>query len=408
MSGTDLRELLNNRAANAAKPPADLIERVEAGHRRRRRGQATVAAFLSVLVLAAGAWVVLRPDAERHPQLPATTPTPATPRPFHVPGSLANPPALNVAWPATTMVDQPLPNRYGRPLGRIDQDHLLLGNAMTFSSYDVTTRTARTLVSGTGAGQQTGVQFTAAIAPHWIVWQADDQHSATAFSVYRAPISGGPRQLVGVVHASVDNQGYYATDDFVYWSPIRHGGVTRFSLTDGTIRALPGFEGIWSDGTGWGRDVGYSRNPTGTASEVNTPKAAAPVAFRSLVTGERRPVTRSRDLTQMQCVPTFCIGASAGSSKEFVQRLDGRGRVALPATTGHAFVAVLQIGDGGLISYGLTLFDPFTGRVGGAQVPEEPCGRATEYLQRATVIDWWDRSDTSCVSAEHHAYLASE
>jgi hypothetical protein len=406
MSGTDLRELLNNRAAQAAMPPADLIERVEAGHRRRRRGQAAVATFLSVLVLAAGAWVALRPDADRHPQLPTTTPTPATPRPFQVPGSLTNPPALKVAWPETTMVDQPLPN--GRPLGRIDRDHLLLGGTTTFSSYDVTTRTARTLVSGTGAKPQRGVLFTVAVAPHWIVWQADDQHSATAFSVYRAPITGGPRQLVAVVHASVDNQGYYATGDFVYWSPIRHGGVTRLSLTDGTTRVLPGFENIWSDGTGWGRDLGYPRNPTGSANEVKTPKAAAPVSFISLVTGERRAVAQSRDLTQMQCVPTFCIGASAGSSKQFVQRLDGSGRVALPATTGHAFVSVVQVGDGGLIAYGLTLLDPLTGRVGAARTPDGPCGRTTEYVQRATVIDWWDQSDTSCGSAEHHAYLASE
>jgi hypothetical protein len=248
------------------------------------------------------------------------------------------------------------------------------------------------------------VLFRVAIAPHWIVWQADDQHSATAFSVYRAPITGGPRQLVAVVHASVQNQGYYATDDFVYWSPIRRGGVTRLSLTGGTISVLPGFEGIWSDGTGWGRDVGRPRNLIAT-SEVKTPKAAAPISFRSLVTGERRAVTRSPDLTQMQCVPTFCIGASAGSSREFVQRLDGSGRVALPAA-GHPTLAVLQVGDSGLIAYGLTLLDPLTGRVGAAQSPDGPCGRTTEYLQRATVIDWWDRSDTSCVSGAHHAYLA--
>jgi hypothetical protein len=407
MSGTDLRELLKNRAANAATPPADLIERVEAGHRRRRRGQAAVATFLSVLVLAAGAWVALRPGADRHPQLPATPPTPAAPRPFHVPGSMANPPALKITWPGTTMVDQPLPDRIGRPLGRIDQDHLLLGDTTTFSSYDVTTRTTRTLVSGTGAKPHgSGILFTVAIAPHWIIWQADDQQSATAFSVYRAPITGGPRQLVAVVHASVENQGYYATDDFVYWSPIRHGGVTRLSLTDGTIRVLPGFEGIWSDGTGWGRDVGRPRNQTATA-EVKTPKAAAPISFRSLVTGELRAVTRSRDLTGMQCVPTFCIGASAGSSQEFVQRLDGSGRVALPAT-GHRIVAVLQVGDGGLIAYGLTLLDPLTGRVGAAQTPDGPCGRTSDYLQRATVIDWWDRSNTSCVSGAHHAYLAAD
>ena len=60
MTGRELHETMGLLAAEAPDPPADLLDRVVTGSRRRRHRQAAVAAFAAVIVLAGSPTMVRR------------------------------------------------------------------------------------------------------------------------------------------------------------------------------------------------------------------------------------------------------------------------------------------------------------------------------------------------------------
>jgi hypothetical protein len=419
MTDCELSEALDARASEAPAPPPDLLARVETRFRRRRRRQAVGGTFAAVLVLALGGWAgfAALPQRANHPATPV-----AQPPAFRIPASLANPPLITDAWPAAIVVEGPLatsPSGHSRPvLGRIDATHLLVGDQNNFYSYDGDSRTFRTLVTGTGSSipQDTG---RIALSPHWIVWPVNDQRN-DRFSIYRAPVAGGDRQLVAVVRQPPDNGGYYATDEFVYWSRASRAGVTRLSMSDGTVGALPGFEDMETDGTPWAETAPWTvpvaaaadRGPPTTRPQPTTWPQPVALAFRNLVTGERRIGMMLPDTKSIQCMPAFCIGRLHGDRGEFVQRLDGSGRALLGNQATPA--GLLSAGDGGFIILGeRTVLDPMTGKLG--TIPSgkaTTCGRiggSTGTDHGMAVVAWWDSSDRSGKSCPavppHRVYL---
>jgi hypothetical protein len=87
------------------------------------------------------------------------------------------------------------------------------------------------------------------------VWVAGGRYPARGFSVLRAPVTGGERELVGVVPgAGPGGLSLYATDEDVYWTHPDEPGVTRMSMAKGAFGPLPGFDGFRIDGTARARD----------------------------------------------------------------------------------------------------------------------------------------------------------
>jgi hypothetical protein len=401
MSEIDIHEALGDNAVDAATPPLDLLDRVETGYRRRRRGRAVTATFLSIVLLAVGGWLVLRPEAQRE-TLPARPPVT-----FHVPTSVINAPPLTSVWPNTVVVDLPLPNvppaARIRTAGILDHEHQLLVGGNEFYSYDIRAKAMRVLVDNPGISGRTANLDNVAISPHWIVWQADDfKDDPNRFSVYRAPISGGRKQRIAVVNQDETNLGYYATDEYVYWSPVNRSGVHRLSMTDGKLSTLPGFEDSWIDGSPW--------VPIMKADPAGSPLMArfgTLTGLRNVVTGELRSVAEPPGAATMNCVPAFCVSTAKKTNEAFVERLDGTGRVRLPRSMARVVAGspLLNFGDGGLVLLdNFALLDPLTGKLAAVPAPQNTiCSFSPGSMQDAAVFIWLENPQpggTVCSSKE--------
>jgi hypothetical protein len=389
MSEIDIHEALGDNAVDAPAPPQDLLDRVETGYRRRRRGRAITATFLSVALLALGAWVVLRPDAQRE-TLPAKPPVT-----FHVPSSIENAPPFEKVWPKSFVLDDRLPgtspNALLVPVGLLDTGHVLVVGRDKFYSYDAQDKQLRVLVDATGITGQSSPQGQLAISPHWIVWQVNRANDFHHFDIYRAPITGGPKQRVAVVNAINPNEGYYATDEAVYWSPVNGGGVYRLSFADPKPVLVPGTVNMILDGTPW-LSIKVPRpntpNVPGGKSDDLAYRFGRPTAFRNVVTGELRPMVTPPDAAAVACVPTFCVGTTKTTKKKFVQRLDGSGRVELPMTgkISPNFVMPLRSDNGGVILMdNFTVLDPLTGVLAGPPFTGD-CGFSPSSTKGAALL----------------------
>lgn len=340
MTGVDLGRVMSGIADEAAAPPADLLERVAARHRRHRRRQASTAALAALAVVAAGAWGVTGPLAGRTDSAAGTS-WPA----LRVPPSVADAPKLEKVWRTAMAYHEPPARTPGgdpvRMVGRIDQLRLLAAGLGTFYALDTMSMVFRPIVTGTGL-DGTAHADRVAVTGKSIVWLGDGP-GAGAYSVYRSPVVGASRDLIAVVRPRGTPRGVFATDDSVWWST--GSGVTRVSLADGTVSTLSEFAGLVTDGTAWARTPGDT-----------------PTVFRSLVTGEQRPVVRGPGVASLRCVPEFCLGDLAGRPHSwFVQRPDGSGRVELRYPDEPVLVGAM--GAGGLLMVGnRVLLDPVGGR----------------------------------------------
>jgi hypothetical protein len=371
MTDVDLHETMDAIAAGAPAPPADLLDRVEAGRRRQRRRRAVVAAA-AVTMLAGAALAGVRLSAE-----PVDVPAgPARYAPFRIPPSVAERPSL---WPGNAIpAPEPPSTRYGKPIRVIDEietSFLLAADEDTF--WNVTPEAGRFLpiVTGTGVDALRHPDWIA-VSPSSIVWLADDRRSNGELSVYRTPHGGGSKGLITVVRQDPGAlQGsLYATDDHVYWSTL--DGVTRLSLTDGMTVMLPGFTGLVIDGTAWAARPG-----------------ANPREFRNVVTGETRTVTPAAEVDpdRLRCIPAFCVApARSGDGTWFVQRPDGSHTAKLPGAV-KTFGAM---GDAGVILLvDHVLLDPVSGRFGLASpgsmdgCPESAAGSRGKFVYRWATVE---------------------
>ncbi|MEV7622566.1 hypothetical protein [Actinoplanes sp. NPDC089786] len=373
MTNTDLHEAMRDIAQRAPVPPADLLERVEAGHRRQRRTQTITAAFAAVLVLAVGGWVVLRPPVER--ALPTTD--------FLLPALPARPPLITETWPGATVTGNPpdpAPGRAATVVGRIDQGHLLVfgrplpgtDDASTaFWSYAVADRTYRLLVDSLrGRASVTA----ASISSTTIAWVQREKDNAELMT---SPVAGGLfQQLAGDTTGPPGITGVYATADAVYMSDqdfvIRFTGATSSSST-----ILRVYDRMQIDGTVWAHSADRTR-------------------FRNLVTGEERQVIRPAGADKLDCVAAYCLGHDPAGW--FLQRPDGSARTTLPYPG-----APRLVGDLLLLRPG-TLLDPLRGKLGVAS--RDPlCGETPTRLAGELHYGWREKTGAGCNGAAHHAYL---
>ena len=348
MTDLDVHEGMTAVAAEAPTPPADLLDRVEAGRRRHRRNRAVTAAFAAVLVLATGSWAVLRPAPDRQ----APPPPPASG--FIVPPPAQEPQLISVTWPGALVGPAEPPNTPSGAgfvvIDRLDDQRLLVSEDLRkLYAYDLEARTFQVLVADTGSWVR-NAQPLVGRTPHWIVWVAGSPEPDTDFYVFRAPVTGEHRERVAVVpNEGPGGLNLYATDEYVYWRHPDDTGVTRMSMADGTFGPLPGFDGYQIDGTVWAR---------------------GPAGFRNLVTGEERRISRSADSGSAKCVPAFCLVRTADGW--FVQRLDGRDRTALPWT------GTFDLAGDLVLLPDNSLLDPLTGKRGIAG-PDHDDGCPREY-----------------------------
>lgn len=196
---TDMHKVLEDRAAAAAVPPADLADRIERGYRRRRRGRVATAAFAAVLVLAGGVWLTLHP-AEKRTDLPAR---PVTYGPFQVPDSMASVRPADEVWPGMVREDDyrtptdESPNAWGV----LDRDHLLMFDRpqSRFFARDLRTGAQRD-VAGAADFASSARPGLAALSPQWIIWRVGYRNDPTRTSIFRSPRAGGAPHLVADLH----------------------------------------------------------------------------------------------------------------------------------------------------------------------------------------------------------------
>jgi hypothetical protein len=346
MNDVRLHEAMDAIAAGAPAPPADLLDRVEAG-RRRQRGTRTAVAGVAAVIQGGAAWAALGPSTYRA-DLPAGRTEYA---PFHLPASVEAPPLFWNTWVSAMLGDQePSATPDGKPVrvvDRIDDGFFLMGSADTFYTWTPLDRVLRPMMSSTGVDATAHPDWIV-VTPRWIVWLADDRGSPGEFSIWRTPHGGGSRYLVAVVHQDTSGvHGLYATDDHVYWSTRGDRAVHRLSQAHVTMALMPGFDGMTTDGTPWARGPGSS-------------------VFRNLVTGEVRTVAPAEgvDAAAMQCIPAFCLAPSASDGRRwFLQRPDGSHRTELPYPGRPAIAGAM--GESGLLLVdGRVLLDPDSGRLG--------------------------------------------
>ncbi|MEV6489883.1 hypothetical protein AB0M20_14840 [Actinoplanes sp. NPDC051633] len=384
MTNTDLHEAMLTLAEGAPGPPPDLLDRVVAGHRRRRRTHAVVAAFAAVILVGAGVWV-WRPSTER--ALPADV--------FNLPPIPADPPSIPEAWPRAVISDglEATPdNVVPESLGLIDRTHVLVasrapgGKSWSMWNYSIADRTYRAVLRAIPA------EVTAdrvAITTSFIVRLAVD---GGRIQVWTSAHDGrSERRIATVGFTGGEVGGLYANDQTAYFSA--GGRVMRIPLNGSEADALRTVDALRTDGSPW------AANPDHTF-------------FRHLVTGQEIRAVKPNGTDEIQCLPAFCISAVKG--KWFVQRPDGTGRTALPYDGRPNMVGALTAPPGSTAQNSGLMFvspsivmDPVTGALG--TLLENPdCGHGASYgsLGSGVQISWQVVAGL-CTGSSHIAYIGA-
>ncbi|MET7422330.1 hypothetical protein [Dactylosporangium sp. NPDC005555] len=280
MMEEQLRMTLERASTDGPPPPVDLLERVESGHRRRRRNrQAGWSAVAGVAALAVAGAAVLLPRPTTDPVV-STTPTPTPSPSVHEPAA-KDAPRADVVWPQAVIE---IPAKFGaganEPITMLDEHRMLLAvrvsadKVVSLAVYDARNRTEKVL---TDLPDPPGVRgywpgaFTA--GDGMIVWTAyaygKDGSQTTEYWTMRDDGTGKRRSLQASVGERV-----IVVDGTLYGSDVNRGGIKRMPVTGGTPQKVAGSEGF--EITSWPWAV--SAAPMGTDD---------PVAW-NLVTGERR------------------------------------------------------------------------------------------------------------------------
>ncbi len=264
----DLEMYLTAELATAARyaprPAGDLLARVEEEHRKRHRhGVVWFAAAASVVLLTAGAPLVIDAAGES----PAATPSPAlasTEAPATRADKTYQP--IEKVWPgAVHVVPAILPN--GRPftpavflddrtvLVRTEKD----GNADKMDglwAYDVKAKTARLLVQVKPPPKTViTAPFVLADRDRLYWWTVRKQERKRIVDIWTAPRAGGAQSRLttfeGVPgHGGIDLE---IVGDKAVWTLWGKGGVFEMPLSGGTPRLLPGTVRVHADRLALGR-----------------------------------------------------------------------------------------------------------------------------------------------------------
>lgn len=392
-----LIEDLRDAASAAELGPADLADIVTRRYLHRRQRRMWIAGSVAGVVVALVVVVTLtvprhtggRPGPIGDTPLPTAEPTapfiPLGPGPWHLPAAGTDVPSLASAWP-NAVVHLPATAPDGgavHALAAIDATHVLVESSPaseasgSFYSYDIPGGTFRLITTIAQNGTRAYVNRLA-VSPHWVVWDVD-QPATPGYQVFKAPLSGGPGQLVATLPEPITYTGsWFATDSDLYWSGT-HPGVLRLPLSGGTPTPVPGFADMYviNDTSPWavsmpGVDI-TQRGGIGGGVQTGVTRR-----LKNLVTGAQIDVSVPHGTTGLQCSAAFCVGTTGSgvsSATEFIQRPDGTARQTIhhgpmtfdvrPVGDGGILVVTLESGDESGSSLEWMICDPVEGRAGG-------------------------------------------
>ncbi|MFA1543054.1 hypothetical protein [Actinomadura monticuli] len=311
-----LRGTLSTAAREAPAVPPELLERVEAGHRRMRRRRAT-AAGLAVAAVIAGtgaAGAVVRSGGEAAPVATAGKLKPVTR------ADLGTPVKVRERWPdAVRSLPGRLPNGRGlHPVELLD-DGTLVG--ATWSSLQ---RPDRLWSYDLGAGRASAI--TDIVVPRgskifasditvggdrvvwWLSYRVDGRDTV---EIWGAPLRGGAaRKLAGMRGAEVST--LLIDGATIVWG--MGDGVYRMPLSGGEPAKIPGTDGFGIVSWPW------------IGSPVRDGARSGDITYRSLRnvrTGERRNARLAPFRGTWSCSVTWCA-ANRPDVGTAVQRRDGK------------------------------------------------------------------------------------
>jgi hypothetical protein len=283
-----LRMTLERAAADGPPPPVDLLERVDAGHRRRRAvRRAGWSGLAGVVVLAVIGGVALLPRAAKAPEVTTTvSPSPAPPGVIEPMVRSAAP--VERLWPQAVVA---VPARFGKganePITMLDEHRMLLGirtgvdKVVALAVYDLRTATEHIL---------TELPDRAEVQAYWpggftagdglIVWSAFafGTDGSRTHEFWSMRDDGTGKRRFGIADQGAGDR-FVIAGGALYGSSFTSGGIVRVPLDGGTPAKIPGSDGFRIARWPWAVTAG----PMGTSQ---------PSAW-NLLTGERRtPATR--------------------------------------------------------------------------------------------------------------------
>ncbi|MFB4307490.1 hypothetical protein [Actinomadura sp. GTD37] len=324
-----LRGTLTTAAQEAPSVRPELLGRVEAVHRGRRRRKMSAAALTTAVVLG-GAGVLgaqLGTGGDAVPVAAAGALKPVAR------GDLGSPVKVRERWPdAVRKLPARLPNgSLLRPVALLDGDVLVGATESSLQrpdrlwSYDLGARRAKAITDiviphgskvfasdfSVGGGQ----------VVWWLSYRAGGRDTV---EIWGAPVAGGAaHKIAGMPGAEVS--ALLVDGDAAVWA--MSGGVYRTPLSGGAPAKIPGTEGFGIVSWPW---IG---SPASHEDELGY------VRYRTLEnvrTGERRGARLAPFKGAWSCGVTWCVGGPAagvrydGERPVAVQRRDGKAGTALP------------------------------------------------------------------------------
>lgn len=307
-------------AAHAAPAPAgDLLDRVQRGHRARRRRGAVAVAGTAAMVTLVSVGVVALPavfDAPT-PQRPAAGPMPTVQPPEAVP--------VTRLWPqAVHQIPARLPDdRKIRPVTMVDDDTVLVATESSAEktdellAYDLRTADATSITRVTYPKRSTIFASDITVGDGHVAWSSAHRIGTRYQGVIQAaPLTGGPAQTVTTwradreIDVSVSRMMigdgkvvWTAGDTIVTESANSEPLITEMrevSLTGGRPRAVPGTKGFDLLTWPWAG---------GPAYDAGGPGFIVFRTLRNLRTGETRTaVPEKKSLPTLGCAVTWCTG----------------------------------------------------------------------------------------------------
>jgi hypothetical protein len=332
---TQLVRAMERAAASAPDAPGDLLGRVEAGYRRRRRRTGVAVGVLSVLALVGASAGLARAELDRPSR---TRPAKVVSVPPSVSPSVspwdrltqARPPAVATVGPAQAVWPEavrPIPAKAPgggtyRPITALDTHRLLLAVESGFEQvsalrvYDQRNGDSALVANlAAPAGMSSYRPSNFAVGDGMVGWMAAGTRTGggAVSEFWVVPLGGGVPRLV---HSGPELHMTSLTlaSGTLYWAAIDGSGIYRLPVSGGSPTPVPDTSGLQITRWPWAVPASpMGMIPTGRQS----------TEIRNLVTGERRSAQVRPEMSpRMVCEPDVCVGSSR-LGENMVQAFDG-------------------------------------------------------------------------------------
>ncbi|MEW2352306.1 hypothetical protein [Spirillospora sp. NPDC029432] len=337
-----LRGTLATVAGDAPPPVADLLERVETGHRRRRRRR-RLAAALSIAVVLGGTGTVGVAARSGEGAAPvAAKPSGLAPVPL---SGLGEPVQIRKKWPgAVRSLPARLPNgREYRPATMLGPDSMLVSTWSSFErtdalwEYDFRDRRVRRVADVVVPPGAKIFPSDFTVAGGQVVWWLVTRAAgAETVQFWAAPLAGGKSRRIAAMPLAGGRPADMIVDGGdVVWTlgGGRSAAIYRVPLSGGAPRKIPGTDGLRILSWPWAGAPGDERS-----ARVGDVRFKS---IRNLQTGERRTANVASFKGVWDCSVNWCVGGPASDvvykSDELatpVQRRNGRDGRSLPVDAG--------------------------------------------------------------------------